>query len=362
MNLVRPNKVEWLSFFVLMPVIAVATCFVLFGSDWFYQRQFWIYGFLYMMVVGVFLWYLDVAITRYIHNSLSAYQDTIKRITALVIKQFVVISISTTLIIAGIQQFPVGEFYASTGQVIASISIALVVTLIAMVIWEGDYIFQQWKQSITENEKYTRLSLQSEFDILKSQVNPHFLFNCFNTLSALITEDKQKAELFLDELSKVYRYLLRNNEDGMSTVRTELQFIRSYFQLLKTRHGDAINLQIDIDKRYDDYLLPSLSLQMLVENAVKHNALSRNYPLYIEVFTTVGNKLVVNNNVQRRARKAPSGQVGLKNIKMKYELLNQPGFQVMDDGRNFTAVLPLIWQKMMDRSRVTYSENLNQGI
>lgn len=231
-----------------------------------------------------------------------------------------------------------------------------------MIIWEGDYIFQQWKQSLTENEKYTRLSLQGEFDVLKSQVNPHFLFNCFNTLSALITEDKQKAEIFLDELSKVYRYLLRNNEDGMSTLKTELQFINSYFQLLKTRHGEAIQMQVDIDRRYHDYMLPSLSLQMLVENAVKHNALSKNYPLHIEVFTTVGNKLVVNNNIQRRAQQAPSGQVGLKNIKMKYEILNQPGFQVMNDGKNFTAVLPLIWQRVMDRNRVNYSENKNQAI
>jgi len=357
MKPVKPNKVEWMSFFVLMPVIAGATCFVLFGSNWYANLRFWFFGFGYMMLVGLFLWYLDVVLTRYIHNSFSAYEDTLKRIAALVLKQFVVITISTTLSIVGIMQLPVENFYPGTGQFLASIGIALGITLIAMIIWEGDYIFQQWKQSLTENEKYTRLSLQSEFDVLKSQVNPHFLFNCFNTLSALITEDKQKAEIFLNDLSKVYRYLLRNNEDGMSSLRTELQFIHSYFELLKTRHGDAIQLQVDVDKRYDEYLLPSLSLQMLVENAVKHNALSKNYPLHIEVFTTVGNKLVVNNNIQQRVQKAPSGEVGLKNIKMKYEILNQPGFQVMNDGKNFTAVLPLIWGKVMDRNRVNYSEN-----
>ncbi len=362
MKLVKPNKVEWVSFFVLMPVIAAATCFVLFGGGWFLQASLWLYGFMYMMVTGLVLWYVDVVFTRYIHNNFAAYQDTVKRIAALVIKQVLIITTSTTLIIAGIMRFPVADFYPGTTQFWLCIVIALVITLIAMIIWEGDYIFQQWKQSLTENEKYTRLSLQSEFDILKSQVNPHFLFNCFNTLSALITEDKQKAEVFLDELSKVYRYLLRNNEDGMSTLKTELQFIRSYFQLLKTRHGEAIQMHVDTDKRYDDYMLPSLSLQMLVENAVKHNALSKNYPLHIEVFTTVGNKLVVNNNIQRRAQQAPSGQVGLKNIKMKYEILNQPGFQVMNDGKNFTAVLPLIWQKVMDRSRLNYSENKNQAI
>jgi hypothetical protein len=356
MKPVKPNKVEWMSFFVLMPVIAGGTCFVLFGSDWFMHGRYWLFGFGYMMVVGLSLWYLDVVLTRYIHNKFAAYQDTIKRMGALLIKQIVVITISTTLSIVGMMELPLDGFYPGTAQFWFSILIALGITLIAMIIWEGDYIFQQWKQSLTENEKYTRLSLQGEFDMLKKQVNPHFLFNCFNTLSALITEDKQKAEIFLNDLSKVYRYLLRNNEDGMSTLLTELQFIKSYFELLKTRHGDAIRLQMEIDKRYDDYLLPSLSLQMLVENAVKHNALSKNYPLYIEVFTTVGNKLVVNNNIQQRAQKAPSGEVGLKNIKMKYEILNQPGFQVMNDGKHFTAVLPLIWNKVMDKARVNYSD------
>jgi two-component system, LytTR family, sensor kinase len=249
-------------------------------------------------------------------------------------------------------QMPIEGFHVSISQYWICFGVAMGITLIAMIIWEGDYVFQQWKESLNENEKYARLGLQSEFDILKSQVNPHFLFNCFNTLSALITEDKQQAEVFLNELSKVYRYLLRNNEDGMSTVKNEIQFIRSYFQLLKTRHGEAVQMQLDIDKRYDEYLLPSLSLQLLVENAVKHNSLSKNYPLNIEVFTTVGNKLIVNNNIQQRAQKAPSGQVGLKNIRMKYELLNQQGFQVMNDGRNFTAVLPLIWDKLKIKQTV----------
>src|SRR6185369_12914348 len=156
-----------------------------------------------------------------------------------------------------------------------------------------------------------------EFETLKSQVNPHFLFNCFNTLSSLISEEPGQAEKFLDELSKVYRYLLRNNESGLSTVKSEIQFIKSYFELLKTRHGNAIQFQIEIDKRYDNYLLPSLSLQLLVENAVKHNALSKDQPLLIEIFTIAGNKLAVNNNLQRKTQKVLSNKVGLQNIRLK---------------------------------------------
>jgi two-component system, LytTR family, sensor kinase len=330
----------------------MGTCFVFFGIELFKNIRLWTYGFLSIMIIGLLLWYIDVVLTRHIHGIFSAYRDTIKRVTTLFIKQFIVATTSISTMIFVIMQLPVDEFHPTTLQFWISLGIALGITLIAMTIWEGDYIFRQWKESLTENEKYTQLSLEVEFNMLKSQVNPHFLFNCFNTLSSLISEDKHKAEIFLDELSKVYRYLLRNNEDGMSTVKNEIQFIRSYFELLKTRHGDAVHMQIEIDKRYEDYLLPSLSLQMLVENAVKHNALSKNYPLHIEVFTTVGNKLVVNNNIQLRAQKAPSGEVGLKNIQMKYKLLNQQGLQVMNDGKNFTAVLPLIWQKLITKDSI----------
>jgi two-component system, LytTR family, sensor kinase len=352
MKLVKPNRIEFVSFLVLMPVIAIGCSFVLLGRNWYSDPGLWLYGFAFIMSVGLGIWYFDVIMTRYIHDTFSAYRDTMKRIVALVVKQVIMILASVSIFTSGIMKMPIEPVYVTTAQFWICMGIALGITLIAMIIWEGDYIFQQWKESLTENEKYTHLGLQSEFDMLKSQVNPHFLFNCFNTLSSLITEDRKKAEVFLNELSKVYRYLLRNNEDGMSTVRSEIQFIRSYFELLKTRHGEAVQLHLDIDKRYDDYLLPSLSLQMLVENAVKHNALSKNYPLQIEVFTTVGNKLVVNNNIQQRTQKAPSGEVGLKNIRLKYELLNQHGFRVMNDGKNFTAVLPLIWEKLMTKNAV----------
>ena len=217
------------------------------------------------------------------------------------------------------------------------------VNLIFETLYEADYMFSQYKLSKAENETIRELSVAQEFDTLKSQVNPHFLFNCFNTLSSLITVDKEKAETFLNELSKVYRYLLRNNEEGVSTVENEIKFIRSYYKLLQTRHGDAVQMNIQIDKRYDSYLLPSLTLQLLTENVVKHNVLSKNKPLVIDIFTTAGNKLVVNNNLQKRSIKAPSNNVGLQNIRAKYELLKQPGFQVMEDEKNFTVVLPVIW-------------------
>ena len=230
---------------------------------------------------------------------------------------------------------------------------SLALTLTATSMWEANFTFRQWKTAIVEKERVKQLTIQQEFETLKGQVNPHFLFNCFNTLSSLISEDRKQAELFLNELSKVYRYLLRNNEDGLSSLQTEIRFIRSYYRLLKTRHGDAVQLEIEIDKKYEQYLLPSLSLQLLVENAVKHNVLSRNKPLIIDIFTTAGNKLVVSNNLQLRTVKGPSNKIGLDNIKSKYELLNEPGFQVLEDPASFSVVLPLLWNKIPHRKLIT---------
>jgi LytS/YehU family sensor histidine kinase len=234
--------------------------------------------------------------------------------------------------------------------------VGFAINLIFVTIYEVDYVVERLKETILEKDSLKQQALQHEFDALKNQVNPHFLFNCFNTLSSLISEDKEKADVFLNELSKVYRYLLRNNEDGLSTVENEIKFIRSYYGLLRTRHGEALQMTIEIDKRYNPYLLPSLTLQLLVENVVKHNQLSRSMPLVIEIFTTAGNKLVVNNNLQRRTVKAPSNRVGLENIQAKYQLLGQSGFQVMEDGKNFTVVLPLIWNNALETERLLLKE------
>ena len=226
-----------------------------------------------------------------------------------------------------------------------SLSIWLVIgmAMLSDTLYESEFIYKKYKDSIVEKETMQQLSIQQEFDTLKSQVNPHFLFNCFNTLSSLISEDKMQAENFLNELSKVYRYLLRNNEDSLSTLQDELNFIQSYYRLLKTRHGDAIQLQVEVDKKYYKYLLPSLSLQLLVENAVKHNVVSKYQPLVIDIFSMEGNKLAVNNNLQLKKIKMPSNKIGLANIQSKYELLKQSGYEVLQDARNFTVILPLIW-------------------
>ena len=143
-------------------------------------------------------------------------------------------------------------------------------------------------------------------------------------------------------MSKVYRYLLRTNEDGLTTLEAEMQFIQSYFHLLKTRYGDGLDLETIIEERYNCYQLPPLTLQMLVENAVKHNMILKNQPLKILIMTTNSGRLVVSNNLQRKDRMVSSNKVGLTNIVNKYRLMKQEEITVRDDGKEFAVVVPLI--------------------
>jgi hypothetical protein len=300
-------------------------------------------------MIGTASWYLRVIIMHWLRIRFPLMNQITLRLSILALLQVGVMTWTFTFIFYLYESFHILGYQLDTHKLTFGIYCGIGFILLSTSLWEFDYTFLQWKDSLAEKEKMEQLTIQQEFETLKSQVNPHFLFNCFNTLSSLISEDRKQAEIFLNELSKVYRYLLRNNEDGLSTVQTEIRFIESYYQLLRTRHGDAVELKIEIDKKYTQYLLPSLTLQLLVENAVKHNVLSKNKPLLIDIFTTAGNKLVVSNNRQPRTVKGPSNRIGLENIRAKYELLNYHGFQVLDDAKTFSVVLPLIWNTIADQ-------------
>lgn len=345
---IRPTKVEWYSFLTGIPLLCLLLNSLIFGSRTFSDYRVWLFSSLIILAQGSVSWYLHIVVMHWLRTRFPHIQQTPLRLTLLAIAHIILISLTYISLFYGYAETGFLNYQLNMGQLRIALACGVGLTMIATTLWESDYTLSQWKNSLAEKERMEQLTIQQEFDTLKSQVNPHFLFNCFNTLSSLIGEDLKQAEVFLDELSKVYRYLLRNNEDGLSNLQTEIRFIESYYRLLRTRHGEAVQLSIETDKKYDHYLLPSLSLQMLVENAVKHNVLSKNKPLVIDIFTTAGNKLVVSNNLQLRTVKAPSNRIGLDNIRAKYQLLHHTGFQVLQDKKSFSVVLPLIWNKVSD--------------
>ncbi|MBO0952595.1 sensor histidine kinase [Fibrella forsythiae] len=220
----------------------------------------------------------------------------------------------------------------------------LLVVLMVITLYEGIRAFERWERALRETEELKKANLQSQFDSLRSQINPHFLFNSLNTLSSLIEEDPMQAEQFVGEMASVYRYLLRANETLLAALDNELTFAQSYFHLLHTRYGSNIHLEQIIDERFYNYLLPPLTLQLLLENAVKHNVILPEQPLHISIRTEAGNQLVVRNNLQRKKARILSNQVGLTNIATQYRLLGGGDIRVEEDDQFFTVTLPLIRQ------------------
>jgi two-component system LytT family sensor kinase len=337
-------RVKLYSFLFFTPFLIIMFLLIIYGDRLWHEPRIWLVGFPIGIVMCAMNMFFNVYYEGLIEKRFPSTAHSMQRIALKALMMILQVSGSVVLLVYLFKEYKVMGYVYSMDHFWQGFLLAFFFNLIFETLYEADYIFSKYKESAAERETMERLSVSQEFATLKNQVNPHFLFNCFNTLSSLISVDKERAVLFLDELSKVYRYLLRNNKETMSTLENEMNFIESYFKLLQTRHGDAIRLNLRVNREYFSYLIPSLTLQLLVENAVKHNAISKNYPLVIDIFTTTGNKLVVSNNLQRRSVKAPGTGLGLQNIQLKYLLLKQPGFQIMEGGKNFTVVLPLIWK------------------
>ncbi len=290
--------------------------------------RIWALSFPLIYLIGFISWYMHYQYDHFLISKYPSLNQTGKRIFFKLFIYLFVMAPSVLAIFAVYHTFNILGYTLKQEDLKWGLLIGLVVNLVFETLWEVLYILEKYRENLTEQELLKQMNTEQEFENLKSQVNPHFLFNCFNTLSSLISEDKDRAEVFLDELSKVYRYLLSSNTDGVATLQSEIKFIESYVALLKTRHGDALQVQMEIDTEYYSSLLPSLSLQLLVENAVKHNIVSKQQPLMIEIFTTPAQQLIVNNNLQRKDMKERSTRIGLQNIRSKYQLLQENGFRL----------------------------------
>ena len=224
---------------------------------------------------------------------------------------------------------------------IQGIVIAIILNLFLTTFYEGIRLFNKWKISLVESERLEKENMASKFEALKNQVNPHFLFNSLNTLSSLVYSDQEKAETFIDEFSSIYRYVLENRDKLVVSLQEEVTFIKSFVYLLKIRFGEGFIFNIKIDSNKLDFSLPTLSLQLLVENALKHNVITKDKPLKIHIFN-LEDDIYVKNNLQNRDDSVESTGLGLENLKQRYELLSEdsPEFYIEND--SYIAKLPLI--------------------
>ncbi|MGB3150345.1 MAG: 2TM domain-containing protein [Maribacter sp.] len=221
----------------------------------------------------------------------------------------------------------------------------LFIAVLVSAIIHAFYFYKALQDTKVKEQKIIAGSASAKFDALKNQLDPHFLFNSLNVLTSLIDEDPDQAQKFTTSLSKVYRYVLEQKNKDLVSVDEELQFARTYVKLLKMRFEDSIVLDIPEKAMDPEAKIVPLSLQLLLENAVKHNVVTSSKPLHIRIYEEGGLLKVANNLQEKQVVKKSSG-VGLQNIKQRYDLLSNRNMGIFNDGKNFMVQLPMLTQQV----------------
>lgn len=204
------------------------------------------------------------------------------------------------------------------------------------------YLIGQQQKITLENEQLRSENLLAQYNMLTAQINPHFFFNSLNSLSALVREEENEKSLrYINELSDIFRYVLKANKQGLTTLREELNFLQAYRYMMEIRYEGKLHFDIKIEEKYLIYQIPMLSVQLLIENIIKHNEISEDKPLKVNIYTTNDNMLVISNPVQKKIRAATDSGVGLQNLNNRYLLLVSESIIVDDNEGTFMVRLPL---------------------
>lgn len=220
-------------------------------------------------------------------------------------------------------------------QMVIEMGVAMFITTLFYV----REFFKSWRQAVISGEKYKQEALSLQYETLKSYVNPHFLFNSLSVLSSLVEKDTVKSQLFIKQLSDIYRYVLEQKDKELVLLETELDFAQSFIELHSIRHGENLKVEMHVDDK-SGYIIP-LSMQILLENAFKHNVISEEEPLNVSVRRD-GNCIVVRNKLQTRMTIAHEGGLGLETISRRYEFFTREPLVVSSDDGFFTVRIPVL--------------------
>ena len=322
-----------------VPIIAVIVSMMSFGHG--AMNEFTLDCVVVGVVFTIVYWMLVRQFIMEYHRLYPDYEFTFKRII------FVLFWMS--LIFLGVK-FTVGpivhKIYPKLSAIVHANPLSEFLTtsvVIAMMffLYEGIYYFIRSQEIEKEKNALERITAEQRLNTLKNQVNPHFLFNSLNTLVTIIPEEPRLAINFVEQLSKSYRSILEHRDEKLITIDTELDSLDSYIFLLKTRFQGKIQIHNGIDQSVKGHFILPLSLQILIENAVKHNITSKTKPLKVEM-TNDENYIIVSNNLQKKNQSYNSTKLGLSNIRSRYELLANKEIRVVENESNFKVYLPII--------------------
>jgi two-component system, LytTR family, sensor kinase len=330
------SHIRWL----LYPVIGFGVIH-LFGMEAEVGSRYYFISGIISTLYTTILWEGNQWIVQQLKKRYPAYHQTSRRILLQIFTSLLFINCTVATITLLINWW-LGRHF-EWGQFMYSFRPSLMITFAVIAVAEASYFFRRWKSTILEAEALKREHIQSQYETLKNQVNPHFLFNSLNTLITLIPEDPQAAVTFTQHLSTLYRSVLQTKDKELVSLKEEIHLLDAYIFLLKARFGD--NLRVEVKLREQDLIqfVPPLTLQMLIENAVKHNIISADKPLQIKIYSQDDQWIMVENNLQKKLTSSPdSTQTGLSNIVNRYKLLHPHPVEILATLTSFQVKLPLL--------------------
>lgn len=314
---------------------------IVFFRDAFNSTSNFFIGLLWSFAIVTTQWMGPIIIHLYLDKRIKWMDKPLTR-SLIELVSLVIWSVTAFTIVQSVMYYilhglsPVESFSAISGSLLITFLIALFLSVLFTAIG----FFMAWRRSVLKEAQLSTEMMSYKYEALKNQINPHFLFNSFNVLSDLVYTDQEQAVKFIRQLSNMFHYVLRSRDKELVPLKEELDFIDSYISLLKTRFGDKIKIDISAGS-IDGYLVVPVTIQQLIENAVKHNEVSDKYPLTVSL-KREGSYLVISNPVRLKQTGEESEKTGLRNIIQQYSYFTTEELEIKNTGSTFTVKVPLL--------------------
>jgi len=323
---------------IIGSLIIVSLFILIFDAFNFNDRKF-----TYLVVSGIvsslIVWVGSGLISFFLMKRINVFVRPTKLITILSI---LLIVYTTLVVLAEIELIErVNHVTVQYSMKVVSVIISVLITLFITAMHSSFYFFRSWKENMLKAERLEKENLLAQYETLKTQVNPHFVFNSLNTLLTMV-ECNPEAVKYVESLAEFLRYVLQTRDKEVVLLRDELTITNQYLVLQKGRFGDKLRISMDVPEQYYHFAVPPLALQMLLENAIKHNVISKDNNLNIKVYVEDKTYLVVENNINPKKEVENSMGIGLNNIKNRYMFLSGKEVKISEESGIFKVSLPLV--------------------
>ena len=338
----RPRRFKARNVLIILPLLLVVSTVVTYffvGNELFTSFPKYLEGIIYGFLVGLTFWLGNSFLGWYTGVRLN-WRKNPQRANMITMLGFILFGIVASVMVPFVYYGVYHKYYEGLLRtVVVNGFINFAVDITFMVVFYSRYLAQFYAKSLQSEQDLKRENLIAKYEALKNQVNPHFLFNSLNTLTGVVEQNPKKAVGFIKKLSDIYRYVIEQQDKEVVTSGEEMKFVNDYYDLAQIRHGKALSLTIHLSDKV--FFVAPLGLQMLVENAIKHNIVSDDKPLHIEIGFS-GEYVYVKNNLQRKNVIKKDGTVGLQNLKNRYQYLSDIPVEIVESESEFMVKLPLI--------------------